>query len=102
MSPFFKGQKRSGFMQEFIEVKGACENNLNNVSLKIPKRQITIFTGVSGSGKSSIVFDTIAEEAGRELNENYSAFVREFLPKYKRPEVDSIENLSRVVALIKT
>ncbi len=86
-------------MLEFIEVKGARENNLNNVSLKIPKRQITIFTGVSGSGKSSIVFDTIAEEAGRQLNENYSAFVRGFLPKYKRPEGDSIENLSRVVAV---
>lgn len=86
-------------MQEFIVVKGARENNLNNVTLKIPKRKITIFTGVSGSGKSSIVFDTIAEEAGRELNENFSKFARAYLPKYGRPNVDSIDNLSVVVAI---
>ena len=61
---------------EFIEILGARENNLKNVSLKIPKRKLTIFTGVSGSGKSSIVFDTIAQEAGRELNETFSNFVR--------------------------
>ena len=68
--------------QEYIEIRGARENNLKNVSLRIPKRKITIFTGVSGSGKSSIVFDTIASEAQRLLNENFSMFVRNFLPKY--------------------
>jgi len=84
---------------EFIEILGARENNLKNVSLKIPKRKLTIFTGVSGSGKSSIVFDTIAQEAGRELNETFSNFVRTFLPKYGRPDVDSISNLSTAIVV---
>ena len=64
--------------QEYIVISGARENNLKNVSLRIPKRKITIFTGVSGSGKSSIVFDTIAAESTRLLNENFSMFVRNF------------------------
>ncbi len=81
-------------MQEYIEIQGARENNLKNVSLKIPKRKITIFTGVSGSGKSSIVFDTIAAEGQRLLYDNFSAFVRTFLPKVKQPEADSIMNLT--------
>ena len=80
--------------QEYIEIHGARENNLKNVSLRIPKRKITIFTGVSGSGKSSIVFDTIATESQRLLNENFSMFVRNFLPKYSQPDADAIENLS--------
>nr|SUY82916.1 nogalamycin resistance protein [Clostridioides difficile] len=63
---------------EFIILKGCKENNLNNISLKIPKRKITIFTGVSGSGKSSIVFETIAKESQRQLNERFSTFVRSF------------------------
>ena len=67
--------------QEFIEIKGARENNLKNVSLKIPKREITLFTGVSGSGKSSLVFDTIAMEAQRLLAENFSTFLRGFMPR---------------------
>ena len=81
--------------QEYIEIRGARENNLKNVSLRIPKRKITIFTGVSGSGKSSIVFDTIANEAQRLLNENFSLFIRNFLPRYPQPEADAIENLQR-------
>jgi excinuclease UvrABC ATPase subunit len=85
--------------QEFIEIRGARENNLKDISLKIPKRKITIFTGVSGSGKSSIVFDTIATEAQRLLNENFSMFVRNFLPKYPQPNADAIENLSMAVVV---
>jgi excinuclease ABC A subunit len=85
--------------QEFIEIKGARENNLQNVSLKIPKRMITIFTGVSGSGKSSIVFDTIATEAQRQLYENFSMFVRNFLPRYAPPQAEAIENLSMAIVV---
>jgi excinuclease ABC A subunit len=85
--------------QEFIEIRGARENNLKNVSLRIPKRKITVFTGVSGSGKSSIVFDTIATEAQRQLYENFSMFVRNFLPRYAQPDADSIENLSMAIAV---
>ncbi len=84
-------------MTEFIEIRGARENNLRDVSLRIPKRQITIFTGVSGSGKSSVVFDTIATEAQRQLYENFSYFIRNFLPRFPQPEADAIENLSMAV-----
>lgn len=83
--------------QEFIEIRGARENNLKDVTLRIPKRKTTIFTGVSGSGKSSIVFDTIATEAQRQLYETFSMFVRNFLPRYSQPDVDSIENLSMAI-----
>jgi excinuclease UvrABC ATPase subunit len=85
--------------QEFIEIRGARENNLKNVSLRIPKRNITIFTGVSGSGKSSIVFDTLAAEARRQLNDTFSTFVRTFLPRYSQPEADAIENLSMAIVV---
>jgi excinuclease UvrABC ATPase subunit len=85
--------------QEYIEIRGARENNLKNISLRIPKRKITIFTGVSGSGKSSIVFDTIATEAQRLLNENFSMFVRNFLPRFPQPDADSIEHLSMAVVV---
>jgi excinuclease UvrABC ATPase subunit len=85
--------------QEYIEIRGARENNLKNVSLKIPKRKITIFTGVSGSGKSSIVFDTVATEAQRQMNENFSMFIRTFLPRYSQPDADAIENLSMPIVV---
>ena len=85
--------------QEYIEIRGARENNLKDVTLKIPKRKITIFTGVSGSGKSSIVFDTIATEAQRQLYENFSMFVRNFLPRYAPPQADAIENLSMPIVV---
>lgn len=85
--------------QEYIEIRGARENNLKNVSLRIPKRKITIFTGVSGSGKSSIVFDTIASEARRQLNETFSTFVRSFLPRYAQPDADAVENLSMAIVV---
>ena len=84
-------------MTEYIEIRGARENNLQDVTLRIPKRRITIFTGVSGSGKSSIVFDTIATEAQRQLYENFSMFIRSFLPRYPQPDADAIENLSMAV-----
>ncbi|GKU78926.1 excinuclease ABC subunit UvrA [Paenibacillus sp. L3-i20] len=82
---------------EHIVISGARENNLKNVSLRIPKKKISIFTGVSGSGKSSIVFDTIAAESTRLLNENFSMFVRNFLPRVPQPDTDGIENLSMAV-----
>ena len=85
--------------QEYIEIRGARENNLKNVSLRIPKRKITIFTGVSGSGKSSIVFDTVATEAQRQMNENFSMFIRTFLPRYSAPDADAIENLSMPIVV---
>ncbi|MFD0279780.1 ATP-binding cassette domain-containing protein [Kitasatospora sp. NPDC127111] len=84
---------------EYIEVAGARENNLKNVSVRIPKRCLTVFTGVSGSGKSSLVFDTIAAEAQRQLNETFTAFVRNFLPDHGRPELDTIENISAAVVI---
>ncbi len=84
---------------EYIEIHGARENNLKNVSLRIPKRKITVFTGVSGSGKSSIVFDTIATEAQRQLYETFSMFVRNFLPRYAQPDADAIENLGMAIAV---
>jgi len=77
-----------------IIVEGARENNLKNVSVVIPKNKITVFTGVSGSGKSSLVFDTIAAESQRLLNETYDSFIRHRLQKYGKPDVDVIKNLS--------
>ncbi|MBR5100085.1 MAG: excinuclease ABC subunit UvrA, partial [Bacteroidales bacterium] len=74
-----------------IRIRGARENNLKDISLDIPKYQITVFTGVSGSGKSSLVLDTIAAKSRRELNDTFPTFVQQYLPKYGRPHVDSIE-----------
>ncbi len=82
-----------------IIIRGLTEHNLKNLSFEIPKHQIVIFTGVSGSGKSSIVFDTIAAEATRQMNETYPAFVRSRFKKVTRPSVDSIEHLSPVVVV---
>ncbi|HET6745063.1 MAG TPA: excinuclease ABC subunit UvrA, partial [Candidatus Limnocylindria bacterium] len=82
-----------------IEVRGARENNLKGVSLDIPKRRLTVFTGVSGSGKSSLVFGTIAAESQRLINETYSAFVQGFMPTLARPDVDSLEGLTTAIIL---
>jgi excinuclease ABC A subunit len=84
-------------VQEYIEIRSARENNLKDISLRLPKRKIIIFTGVSGSGKSSVVFDTIANEAQRLLFENFSMFIRNLLPRYPQPDADVIENLSMAV-----
>ena len=85
--------------QNHIVIQGLCQNNLKNISLKIPKQKLVVFTGVSGSGKSSIVFDTIAAESQRQMNETYSAYVRGRLPKYEKPKAERIENLSPSVII---
>ena len=77
-----------------IKIRGARENNLKNISLDVPKRKITVFTGVSGSGKSSLVFGTIAAESQRLINESYPAFVQQFMPHYGQPDADELENIS--------
>src|SRR5579864_6702666 len=82
---------------DLIRVHGARENNLKNVSVEIPKRRLTVFTGVSGSGKSSLVFGTIAAESQRLINETYSAFVQGFMPTLARPEVDVLEGLTTAI-----
>jgi excinuclease UvrABC ATPase subunit len=82
---------------EVIRVRGARENNLKDVCIELPKRRLTVFTGVSGSGKSSLVFDTIAAESQRLINETYSAFVQGFMPTLARPDVDVLEGLTTVI-----
>ncbi|MFJ8540110.1 ATP-binding cassette domain-containing protein [Streptomyces sp. NPDC093591] len=87
------------FTPGFITVTGARGNNLKDVSLRIPKGRLTVFTGLSGSGKSSIVFDTIAVESQRQLNETFTWFVRNRLPKYERPHAEALEDLSPAIVV---
>src|SRR6202051_786591 len=82
---------------DLIRVHGARENTLKDVSVELPKRRLTVFTGVSGSGKSSLVFDTIAAESQRLINETYSAFVQGFIPTLSRPEVDVLDGLTTAI-----
>jgi len=82
---------------DLIRVRGARENNLKDVSLELPKRRLSVFTGVSGSGKSSLVFDTIAAESQRMINETYSAFVQGFMPTLDRPDVDLLDGLTTAI-----
>ena len=96
-------QRKEEYMnQEKIIIRGLSQNNLKNVSLDIPKGKIVVFTGVSGSGKSSIVFDTIAAESQRQMNETYSAFIRGRLPKFDKPKVEVIDNLTPSVIVDQT
>ena len=84
---------------DYILIKDATENNLKHVTVKIPKRQITVVTGVSGSGKSSLVLDTIAAKSRRELNDTFPSFTQQYLPKYGRPHVGNIENLPIAIVI---
>ncbi|TLP74197.1 hypothetical protein FEF27_09540 [Nesterenkonia sphaerica] len=84
---------------ECISIRGARENNLRGISLELPKRQLTVFTGVSGSGKSSLVFGTIAAESRRLINETYDAFIQGFMPSASRPEADSLEGLTAAILI---
>lgn len=84
-------------VHDTIRVQGARENNLKDVSLELPKRRLTAFTGISGSGKSSLVFSTIAAESQRMINETYSAFVQGFMPSLARPDVDHLEGLTTAI-----
>jgi len=88
---------RAADSHDLIRVHGARENNLKDVSIEIPKRRLTVFTGVSGSGKSSLVFGTIAAESQRLINETYSAFVQGFMPTLARPEVDVLDGLTTAI-----
>src|SRR5690606_22110551 len=82
-----------------IVLRGLKENNLKNIDLNIPKEKITVFTGVSGSGKSSVVFDTLAQESRRQMSLNYPHYVRYQMPRYERPNADLMQNLSPVVVV---
>src|SRR5881409_2713145 len=86
-------------IHEMIRVHGARENNLKDVNVELPKRRLTVFTGVSGSGKSSLVFDTIAAESQRLINETYSAFVQGFMPTLARPDVDVLDGLTTAISV---
>ncbi|HVJ79726.1 MAG TPA: excinuclease ABC subunit UvrA, partial [Planctomycetia bacterium] len=91
------GRRDSADSHDLIRVQGARENNLKNVSVELPKRRLTVFTGVSGSGKSSLVFGTIAAESQRLINETYSAFVQGFMPSLARPDVDVLSGLTTAI-----
>ncbi|HWD65677.1 MAG TPA: excinuclease ABC subunit UvrA [Solirubrobacteraceae bacterium] len=92
-----RSEAQAADSHDLIRVLGARENNLRDISIEIPKRRLTVFTGVSGSGKSSLVFDTIAAESQRLINETYSAFVQGFMPTLARPDVDVLEGLTTAI-----
>src|SRR5438067_3713442 len=90
-------QQYAADSHELIRVHGARVNNLKDLSVELPKRRLTVFTGVSGSGKSSLVFGTIAAESQRLINETYSTFVQGFMPTLSRPEVDVLDGLTTAI-----
>ena len=92
-----EGAAHAADSHDLIRVQGARENNLKDITIDIPKRRLSVFTGVSGSGKSSLVFDTIAAESQRMINETYSAFLQGFMPPLARPEVDVLEGLTTAI-----
>ena len=85
--------------EEFIEVYGAREHNLKNIDVKIPRNKLVVITGVSGSGKSSLAFDTIYAEGQRRYMESFSAYARSFIGDMERPDVDKIDGLSPVISI---
>ncbi|QGG93281.1 ATP-binding cassette domain-containing protein (plasmid) [Agrobacterium sp. MA01] len=91
------GEQGAPAREHYIRITGARTNNLKGISIDIPKRKITVFSGVSGSGKSSLVFGTIAAESQRLVNETYPVFVQQFMPRYGEPDADSLENLSAAI-----
>src|SRR5471032_2825844 len=97
MNPVATSTSNPADSHDLIRVQGARENNLKNISVELPKRRLTVFTGVSGSGKSSLVFSTIAAESQRMINETYSAFVQGFMPTQARPDVDVLEGLTTAI-----
>src|ERR1700750_2566758 len=99
MSPSEQPETHAADSHGLIRVHGARVNNLKDVSLEIPKRRLTVFTGVSGSGKGPRVFGTIAAESQRLINETYSAFVQGFMPTMTRPEVDVLEGLTTAISV---
>jgi excinuclease UvrABC ATPase subunit len=92
-----KAKRATADSHDVIRVTGARENNLKDVNIELPKRRLTVFTGISGSGKSSLVFDTIAAESQRLINETYSAFVQGFMPTLARPDVDVLDGLTTAI-----
>jgi len=92
-------ENRAADSHDLIRVHGARVNNLKDITIEIPKRRLTVFTGVSGSGKSSLVFGTIAAESQRLINETYSTFVQGFMPTLTRPEVDVLEGLTTAIVV---
>lgn len=99
MSGYFRKGENVPQSKDEIILRGLKENNLKNINLNIQKEQITVFTGLSGSGKSSVVFDTLAAESRRQMTQNYPAYVRNQLPRYERPHADLMQNLSPVVVV---
>lgn len=86
-------------MNDWIKIRGARENNLKNIDLDLPKNKLIVMTGVSGSGKSSLAFDTIYQEGQRRYMESLSSYARQFLGNYEKPDVDSIEGLSPSISI---